>query len=215
MVAFILHVCLLVVITTSSGCLHPQSGKDGRSPLSIMSTKSSEVLVASGRFIGKVVEKEVSALTYEVLLNSDLSGNHEKQSMTFVVYSRTIRTTPENAILLLKRRSGQWEILGKDASRSIIEDTSAAREKLQQRRRYELFQNAKKHWLTKERTEDVAASELNIQMPDRKKWRFKSQRYEFGWEVTVSHRDYELDPGGDAFVVVGDDGEIKYVSLGI
>jgi len=120
---------------------------------------------------------------------------------------------PQNALfVIVKRRTNQFELFGQDASYSIIEDTLQNREFWSHRCATGGFFTKRGAWLEENTAIELAKAALNHLETSENG--YTCRRYELGWIVT-GHSVGTYRRTGDPHVVIGDDGQIKYISRGL
>jgi hypothetical protein len=173
------------------------------------------VFVFCGHLQTNWVEGYLGAADYQMKTVS--AGGGVVVTFHVVFYRSTLpKVLPTDALLaMVHAKKGGFELLGRDASRSIACDTPENR-RTWGRMYYEgEFLPPRRAWLSESAAIGLAQKALNINDERRGSYIFKPRRYELGWLVGVETRGAERFLGADAEVGVGDDRKIKFVSRGL
>jgi hypothetical protein len=173
------------------------------------------VYVFCGRLERSWIEDQFGAAKYEMKTVSRAGSAIVIFDVLF--YKATLTAPlPTNALLAMVRRDrGAFELLGRDANRSIASDTPENRRIWEAMYSQGGFLPPRRAWMSKRAAVALAQRALAIGEEDRVAFVFKPRRYELGWFVWVEPRGDETPIGAHAEVVVGDDGNVKFLCRGL
>lgn len=200
---------LLLGLTLLGGCLSPRS----RSAVQLLEPieGGEGVFVCCGHLETFWVEDQLGVAVYG--LKTARSERGARVLLQVVAYKETLPTAiPTDALLAMTRRKdGGLELVGRDASASLAEDTPQNRKAWEEAFSRGKFFPPRRRWISKSAAVAQAKAALSIAEGTEGAFVFTPRRYEFGWRVWVKPADAEASIGAQAEVGIGDDGRLKFL----
>ncbi len=128
---------------------------------------------------------------------------------------------PHEAILLLSRPIAVsppiWHVVGGDASRGILPDTSAARLRVAALTDARILDSPKEDWLCRARAQEIVRDYLRSNGVDLARLKLDLKRDEFGWVGSVGFPDQQgrVPYGGESYIGIRDSGDVLYWVSGL
>ncbi len=182
-----------------------------------ISPRANSIFLFAGRLLTNHIESGLGVAQFQV--HDPAIGDGDGTIVTICYYSATlVGHLPHDALLLLRVvQNEDFELLGKDAARSILQNTEANRKHYAALLAHDRMLPKEESWLAKEVALRIAKDTVRFTRVEGITVHADAQRYEFGWMVflTPNSAGEKVRVGDHSLVVVGDDQQVKFVEKGL
>lgn len=194
------------------GCIFPKH-HEIESPLGPLA-RNNRIYVFCGELKTNWSEGVLGVAQYEIRPVSAAAPAMFMLSLPFYMATKPERLPTSALLATVCRGNDGFELLGLDASRSMIVDNPENRELWKSKCLTGDLLPKRRSWLDKHEAIKLAEKALGIAETQRSAFILKCVRYELGWIVSATPRGNVQVIGSESDVVVGDDRQVKCVSHG-